>query len=142
MPDSDCHFCAIAAGEAEAHVVFSDDETVAFLDIRPLFPGHTLLIPRRHHEAVWDLPAELVEPYFANVRTLSKAVADTMEAKGAFVAMNNIVSQSVPHLHTHLVPRNPKDGLKGFFWPRGKYAEGEAESVAALLRPALAAAAG
>jgi histidine triad (HIT) family protein len=140
LPDGDCLFCRIAAGEADAHVVYSDDDTVAFLDVRPLFPGHTLLIPRAHHETVWDLPPELVEPYFANVRRLSKAVADTMEAQGAFVAMNNIVSQSVPHLHTHLVPRNPKDGLRGFFWPRSKYAEGEAEEVAERLRPALAAA--
>ncbi len=113
MPDSDCLFCSIAAGEADAHIVFAATRLVAFLDIRPLFSGHTLLIPREHHEALWDLPDELVEPYFANVRTLSWGIREAMDAKGAFVAMNNIVSQSVPHLHTHVVPRNRKDGLKG-----------------------------
>jgi histidine triad (HIT) family protein len=138
-PSSDCAFCAIAAGETQAHVVFEDEISLAFLDIRPLFPGHTLLIPRAHHEAIWDLPEELVEPYFANVRSLTVAVRQAMEAQGAFVAMNNIVSQSVPHLHTHLVPRNRRDGLRGFFWPRHKYAsEAEAASVAEQLRDAIA----
>ncbi len=139
MPDRDCLFCRIAAGEAEAHVVYEDSVSMAFLDIRPLFPGHTLLIPRDHHETLWDLPDALVEPYFATVRRLSERIAEAMEARGAFVAINNVVSQSVPHLHTHLVPRNPKDGLKGFFWPRRRYEAGEAEAVAARLRPALAA---
>lgn len=140
MPDrdrADCLFCRIATGEAEAHVVFEDELTVAFLDIRPLFPGHSLLIPREHHETLWNLPGERVERYFATVSRLSKGIADAMEAEGAFVAINNVVSQSVPHLHTHLVPRNPKDGLKGFFWPRRKYEEGEADAVAAKLRAAL-----
>jgi histidine triad (HIT) family protein len=139
LPDGDCLFCRIAAGEAEAHVVFEDDLTVAFLDARPLFPGHSLLIPRDHHEALWDLPPSLVEPYFANAKRLSRGIADAMKSQGAFVAINNIVSQSVPHLHTHLVPRNRKDGLRGFFWPRRKYGEGEAEAVAETLRAALAA---
>jgi histidine triad (HIT) family protein len=138
LPERDCLFCRIAAGEAEADIVFEDEISLAFLDHRPLFKGHSLLIPRQHHETLWDLPAELVDPYFANVSRLSRGIADAMESKGAFVAINNVVSQSVPHLHTHLVPRNPKDGLRGFFWPRRKYAEGEAEAVASMLRKALA----
>ena len=125
-----CAFCAIAAGEAEAHVVFEDEVSLAFLDNRPLFPGHTLLIPRRHHEAIWDLPDELVEPVFANARLLARAVREAMDAQGAFVAMNNVVSQSVPHFHVHVAPRNRKDGLRGFFWPRTKY-ESDAEAAAA-----------
>jgi len=138
LPDADCPFCSIAAGETDAHVVFEDETSLAFLDVRPLFHGHTLLIPREHHEALWDLPAGLVEPYFANVRTLSSAIREAMGAAGAFVAMNNIVSQSVPHLHTHIVPRNRKDGLKGFFWPRTKYAaDAEAAEVAARIRATL-----
>ena len=103
MPErgvSDCLFCSIAAGETDAHIVLEDELSLAFLDIRPLFPGHTLLIPRDHHEALWDLPDGLVEPYFANVRHLAAAVREAMDAQGTFVAMNNIVSQSVPHLHT------------------------------------------
>ena len=129
--DSDCAFCAIAAGEVDAHIVFEDDVSLAFLDNRPLFPGHSLLIPRGHHETIWDLPDKLVEPYFANARRLSAAVREAMGAQGAFVAMNNVVSQSVPHLHTHLVPRNRKDGLRGFFWPRSKYESSEEAAKAA-----------
>ena len=119
-----CAFCRIVAGDEAGSVVFEDGISVAFLDNRPLFPGHTLLVPREHHETLWDLPAELVEPLFANARLLSLAVREAMGAQGAFVAANNVVSQSVPHLHVHLVPRNRKDGLRGFFWPRRKY-EGE-----------------
>ncbi len=138
LPEPDCLFCSIAAGEGDAHVVFEDEISLAFLDIRPLFRGHTLLIPREHHEALWDLPEDLVGPYFTNVRRLAGAVRDGMGAAGAFVAMNNIVSQSVPHLHTHLVPRDRKDGLKGFFWPRTKYEDdGQAAETAALIRGAL-----
>jgi histidine triad (HIT) family protein len=134
----DCLFCAIASGGADAHVVFEDEHSVGFLDVRPLFPGHTLLVPREHHEALWDLPEDLVEPYFANVRRLSAAVREAMGARGTFVAMNNVVSQSVPHLHTHVVPRNPKDGLRGFFWPRTKYEDSEAaEAVARRIRDQL-----
>lgn len=119
----DCLFCRIAAGEVEAEIVFEDEVSVGFLDHRPLFPGHTLLIPREHHEGLPDLPGELVEPVFANVQKLSKAIPAAMGAQGTFVAINNVVSQSVPHLHTHVVPRVRKDGLRGFFWPRTKYAE-------------------
>jgi histidine triad (HIT) family protein len=117
----DCAFCRVVAGDDEGSVVFEDEISIAFLDNRPLFPGHSLLVPREHHETLWDLPDELVGPLFINARMLSSAVRDAMGAQGAFVAMNNVVSQSVPHFHVHVVPRNRKDGLRGFFWPRRKY---------------------
>jgi histidine triad (HIT) family protein len=120
-----CIFCEIANGEADAEIVFEDDTTLAFLDNRPLFHGHALLIPREHHETLADLPDELVGPLFTNARLLSRAIPEAMEKPGSFVAMNNVVSQSVPHLHVHVVPRVKKDGLKGFFWPRTKYESGE-----------------
>ena len=100
---SDCLFCRIVAGDEPAHLVFEDETCAAFLDARPLFHGHTLLLPRDHHETLWDLPDELVAPLFANAKTLSLAVRDAMGAQGAFVAMNNVVSQSVPHLHLSLI---------------------------------------
>jgi histidine triad (HIT) family protein len=118
---SGCRFCAIVAGDEHGHVVFEDDVSLAFLDHRPLFPGHSLLVPREHVETIWDLPDGMVGPLFANARLLSAAIRDAMNAQGAFVAINNVVSQSVPHLHVHVVPRNRKDGLRGFFWPRTKY---------------------
>jgi histidine triad (HIT) family protein len=130
----DCAFCAIVSGETEAHVVFEDEVSLAFLDNRPLFPGHSLLVPREHHETIWDLPDDLLAALFINARRLSAAIREAMEAQGAFVAANNVVSQSVPHFHVHLVPRNRKDGLRGFFWPRTKY-EGDdhaAETAAAV----------
>jgi histidine triad (HIT) family protein len=127
---ADCAFCAIVAGETDAHIVFEDEVSLAFLDNRPLFHGHTLLVPRDHHEAIWDLPEELVGPLFVNARLLATAVREAMGSQGVFVANNNVVSQSVPHFHVHVVPRNRKDGLRGFFWPRRKY-EAEAEAVAA-----------
>ena len=135
-----CPFCSIAQGEVDAHVVFEDRHSLAFLDSRPLFPGHSLLIPREHHATLADLPAELVGPLFTNAQLLSTAIRDAMEATGSFVAMNNVVSQSVPHLHVHVVPRNRKDGLRGFFWPRNTY-EGDdhAAQTAAAIREAGAA---
>jgi histidine triad (HIT) family protein len=137
LPD-DCAFCAIASGEADAHVVFEDSDTLAFLDNRPLFPGHSLLIPREHLETIWDLPDDLLATLFENARLLSRAVRDAMEAQGAFVAANNVVSQSVPHFHVHLVPRNRKDGLRGFFWPRRKYeSDAHAAESAAAVRAAV-----
>jgi histidine triad (HIT) family protein len=136
LPD-DCAFCAIASGEADAHVVFEDSDTLAFLDNRPLFPGHSLLIPREHFETIWDLPDDLLATLFENARLLSQAVRDAMGAEGAFVAANNVVSQSVPHFHVHVVPRNRKDGLRGFFWPRRKY---ESEAHAAKSAEAVRAA--
>jgi histidine triad (HIT) family protein len=133
-----CVFCDVVSGEIEAQIVLEDDRTLAFLDHRPIFPGHTLLIPKRHLETLADLPPEMIEPLFLNAQTLAVAVERAMDAKGTFVAMNNKVSQSVPHLHVHVVPRRPKDGLRGFFWPRRKYKDGtEAEAAAAAIRDAL-----
>lgn len=131
-----CRFCAIVAGEERAHIVFEDDLTLAFLDHRPLFPGHSILVPRDHYETIWDLPDELVGPLFANAKLLSGAIRTAMRSQGAFIAANNVVSQSVPHLHVHLVPRNRKDGLRGFFWPRRKYDSDDhmAETAAAIRR--------
>ena len=114
----ECKFCQIAAGELAGLRVFEDDVSLAFLDNRPLFIGHTLLIPKRHVETLDELPAGLIEPFFANVQRLSRAVERGLEAEGSFVAINNRVSQSVPHLHVHIVPRKKGDGLRGFFWPR------------------------
>jgi histidine triad (HIT) family protein len=127
---ADCAFCRVVSGEGSAHVVFEDEISLAFLDNRPLFPGHSLLLPREHHETLADLPVELIEPLFANAQLLSRAIPVAMDKPGSFVALNNVVSQSVPHLHVHIVPRRPKDGLRGFFWPRRKY-ESEAEAEAA-----------
>ena len=121
-----CLFCAIVNGEVSATIVFEDEISLAFLDHRPLFPGHSLLVPKIHFETLTDLPHNLVGPFFQNVQLLARAVESALEAEGTFVAMNNRVSQSVPHLHMHIVPRRKKDGLKGFFWPRRKY-ENEAE---------------
>lgn len=120
-----CAFCAIVAGETDAHVVFEDADSLAFLDNRPLFPGHSLLIPRGHHETIWDLPEPLLATIFTNAQLLSAAVRTAMGAEGAFVAANNVVSQSVAHFHVHVVPRNRRDGLRGFFWPRTKYGSDE-----------------
>jgi histidine triad (HIT) family protein len=132
-----CVFCAVVAGDEPAHVVWSDDDVVAFLDIKPLFHGHTLVVPRAHLEALPDLPADRVEPFFSRVQALSVAVRDAMGAQGSFVAMNNVVSQSVPHLHVHVVPRTKGDGLRGFFWPRTKYgSDQDAAEVAARMRGA------
>lgn len=117
----DCIFCAIVADDVDAEIVHGDDATVAFLDRRPLFPGHVLLVPREHHETIEDLPPALVEPLFSTARTLAGAVRRAMGSEGTFLALNNTVSQSVPHLHVHVVPRNRKDGLRGFFWPRNPY---------------------
>ena len=126
-----CKFCHILAREIPAHVVFEDEISLAFLDHRPLFPGHSLLLPREHHETLADLPLGLIEPLFANAQLLSRAIPEAMGKPGSFVALNNVVSQSVPHLHVHIVPRVPKDGLRGFFWPRTKYESDEAARQAA-----------
>jgi len=134
-----CTFCQIVAGDLPAHVVLDDELTMAFLDVRPLFPGHTLLVPKAHHETLADLPADLVQPFFTQAQRLSTAMESVLGAAGSFVAMNNKVSQSVPHLHVHVVPRNRKDGLRGFFWPRTKYEDDDhAAVVAATLREGLA----
>ena len=126
------------AGDVPSHVVASDDHTVAFLDSRPVFPGHTLLVPRHHHETLTDLPPALVQPLFGAAQRLARAVEAGLEADGTFVAMNNRVSQSVPHLHVHVVPRRRKDGLRGFFWPRQRYSDDdEMAAVAARIRAAI-----
>ncbi len=134
-----CRFCGIVRGEAGTRIVFEDEISLAFLDHRPLFPGHCLFIPRAHYETLADLPPELTAPFFANARFLAQAVEQAMKAEGSFVAINNRVSQSVPHLHVHIVPRRRKDGLRGFFWPRQRYKdEAEAAAVQKAVMSALA----
>lgn len=136
---ADCVFCRIVAGESDAFLVFEDDVTIAFLDQRPIFPGHTLLVPREHHETLPDLPQQLLEPFFANAQLLARAMEEGLGAEGSFVAMNNRVSQSVPHVHVHVVPRRRKDGLRGFFWPRRRYeSDAEARDAQAALKRAIA----
>ena len=135
----DCIFCAIIAGRQPAHVVLDDEVALAFLDVRPLFEGHTLVVPREHHVTLGDLPTELVGPFFERVQRVTRAVQSATAATGTFVALNNVVSQSVPHLHVHVVPRNRKDGLRGFFWPRTRYADDSAAAeVASRVRSSLA----
>jgi histidine triad (HIT) family protein len=121
----ECTFCKIVNGESDAPVVFRDDVSTAFLDHRPLFPGHCLLVPNRHIETLPDLSPELTGPLFTNAQLLCAAVEEALSAEGSFVAINNRVSQSVPHLHIHVVPRRKKDGLRGFFWPRTSYRDAE-----------------
>jgi histidine triad (HIT) family protein len=136
-----CVFCRILAGAARAHVVLDEPDILAILDHRPLFPGHVLVMPRQHHETLVDLPGGEVGRLFAAVRRLADAVERGCGADGTFVAINNRVSQSVPHLHVHVVPRKKGDGLRGFFWPRVPYRdEDEAARVAADIRAALSGA--
>jgi histidine triad (HIT) family protein len=136
---ADCVFCAIVAGRVPAFTVADEPAGMAFLDTRPVFKGHVLVVPRQHIARLTDLPAELVPGYFGLVQQVAAAVPRALGAQGTFVAINNVVSQSVPHLHTHVVPRTKGDGLRGFFWPRHKYASddeatGYAKRVAAELR--------
>src|SRR5437867_3099114 len=121
MSDDTCLFCRIVSGSSDTAVVYEDEDSFAFLDHRPLFPGHCLVVPRKHCETLADLPSSVVGQFFKRVQLLSRAVESAMGAEGTFVAINNRVSQSVPHLHVHVVPRKKGDGLKGFFWPRTKY---------------------
>ena len=133
-----CTFCAIVGGSIDAHHVLDDDVAVAFLDHRPVFKGHVLLAPRGHVETLGDLDDDLLAPFFSRAKTLARAVEAGLEADGTFVAINNRVSQSVPHLHVHIVPRKRKDGLRGFFWPRTKYAgDEEMAEYAGRIRAAL-----
>ena len=126
-----CVFCDIVAGRTSAHVVLDEPDVVGFLDARPVFPGHVLVVPRTHHETLLDLPGPLRDRLFAVVTSVTAAVMSGLGADGAFVASNQVVSQSVPHLHVHVVPRVRKDGLRGFFWPRTTYAsDDEAAAVA------------
>ena len=136
-----CRFCAIAAGDpgADALVVYADPDVVAFLDHRPVFKGHTLVIPRRHVVTLPELPDGLLVPVFSAARRVAAAMEAGFGADGTFVANNNRISQSVAHLHVHVVPRHRKDGLRGFFWPRSRYgSDAEAEAAASRIRNALA----
>lgn len=136
--DANCAFCKIIRTD-DGFRVFEDEHTIAFLDHRPLFPGHCLLVPKSHLETINDLPDSVLVPLFANVRMLSAAVEQGVRAEGTFIAANNRVSQSVPHFHVHIVPRTKGDGLKGFFWPRRKYKSAEEiGSVLSALRAAIA----
>ncbi|MEY2568080.1 MAG: histidine triad family protein [Actinomycetota bacterium] len=136
---ADCIFCKIRDGEVPAHVVLDEDHTFAFLDQRPVFPGHVLVMPRAHHETLMALPDELVQPLFDATKRVSAAVQRALDTDGVFNGINNVVSQSVPHLHVHVVPRRFKDGLRGFFWPRQRYDSDEAmASTAEAIRSALA----
>jgi histidine triad (HIT) family protein len=133
-----CLFCAIVAGEAPAHVVLDEPDLVGFLDVRPVFKGHVLLVPREHVVTLPDLPARLRDPFLEAGQRLARVMTTDLEAQGSFVAMNNTVSQSVPHLHLHVVPRTKGDGLRGFFWPRTKYADdAEAATYAQRIRSGL-----
>jgi histidine triad (HIT) family protein len=135
---SDCAFCDIVAGIVPAHVVFSDDVAIGFLDARPVFKGHVLVAPKEHYVTLADLPGDLVGPLFTRVQRVSAAMPPALGAQGSFVAENNTVSQSVPHLHVHVVPRTKGDGLRGFFWPRGRYADdAEAADYARRIAKAL-----
>lgn len=133
-----CVFCGIIAGTTAASIVMQDDDVVAFLDARPLFKGHVLVVPRAHVVTLPELPASLLPRFFAAVQRVSRALPEALGAQGTFVAMNNVVSQSVPHLHAHVVPRTKGDGLKGFFWPRARYAsDADRDDYAARIRAAL-----
>ncbi|GAA1180155.1 HIT family protein [Ornithinimicrobium humiphilum] len=133
----ECLFCRIVSGDEPAEIVLRTDTAVGFLDTRPVFKGHVLLVPRDHIPTLTELPDDQLEPLFATARTLAGVMRTELGAQGSFVAMNNVVSQSVPHLHVHVVPRTKGDGLRGFFWPRTKYDEGEAEAYGRRLREAL-----
>jgi histidine triad (HIT) family protein len=138
MAGGECAFCAIVAGGAAAHLVLEEPEVVGFLDRRPVFPGHVLVLPRAHVDTLADLPAVLLVPLFSAVQRVSAVMPDVLGAEGSWVSINNVVSQSVPHLHVHVVPRRKGDGLRGFFWPRTKYADdAEMDAVARSLRAAL-----
>lgn len=133
-----CAFCEIVAGRSPAHLVWRDDAVVAFLDVRPVFPGHVLVVPTTHWVTLPDVPVPALAPLFERVQRIAAAVPPALDAHGTFVAMNNVVSQSVAHLHVHVVPRRRKDGLRGFFWPRQRYAdEAEAAGIAARIAAAL-----
>ncbi|HEX4231679.1 MAG TPA: HIT family protein [Bryobacteraceae bacterium] len=133
-----CIFCKIVQRDAPGSLVYEDEAILAFLDLHPLFPGHVLVSPRGHYETLADLPGNLIEPLFSATQLLAKAVETAMQAEGTFVAVNNRVSQSVPHLHVHVVPRRRKDGLKGFFWPKHPYRDdAEREAIRVLIEQAV-----
>ncbi len=126
MEPQSCLFCKIAAGEIPARTVYQDADVIAFLDTSPLFPGHVLLCPRQHYENLTHLPQKLAGPMMEMTQLLARAVESAVDAEGTFVAINNTVSQTVPHMHIHVVPRRRRDGLRGFFWPRQNYKDDEA----------------
>lgn len=133
-----CTFCRIAAGDLAAHLVLEEPEILGFLDARPVFEGHTLVVPRRHRDTLLDVPQDELPVLFGAAQRVAAAVVDALGAEGSWVSVNNVVSQSVPHVHVHVVPRTKGDGLRGFFWPRRKYASEEAAAeVAAKLSAAL-----
>jgi histidine triad (HIT) family protein len=137
---TDCLFCGIVAGTVAAQIVLADDAVVAFLDVRPVFKGHVLVVPREHYGTMADMPAAQVGPLFARVRRISAIMPGALGSQGSFVGINNTVSQSVPHFHAHVVPRTKGDGLRGFFWPRVRYADdADAAGYAGRLRAALEA---
>lgn len=137
--DATCAFCKILRDPSENDVVYEDGFSLAFLDHRPLFPGHCLVIPKSHLETIQDLPNSLLAPFFSTVKMLAAAIELAMQAQGTLIAANNRVSQSVPHFHVHIVPRKKGDGLKGFFWPRGKYkSPEEISAVLTALQSAIA----
>jgi histidine triad (HIT) family protein len=129
LDDLDCIFCKIVSGALPGDIVYDDSDCVAFLDSRPLFPGHVLLCPREHYETLSDLPTQLTGPLFSTTQLLARAVETALDTDGTFIAINNRVSQTVPHLHIHVVPRRRRDGLKGFFWPRQNYRDDKAREA-------------
>jgi histidine triad (HIT) family protein len=134
-----CIFCKIVAGQIDAAMVYQDDLTVVFLDSGPLFPGHCLVCPKQHYDTLMDVPPERLEPLFSTTQLIAKAMEHGLAAQGSFIAVNNKVSQSVPHLHVHVIPRTKGDGLKGFFWPRRPYKDqDEMAKTAGALRDAIA----
>lgn len=133
-PSHPCVFCDIALHQHEAAIIYEDQKVICFLDRTPLFHGHTLLIPKKHYQTLHSLPPDEIEFFFKRLQQISHVVRKGMSAEGTFVAMNNVVSQSVPHLHVHIVPRTRGDGLKGFFWPRHKYQSDEMKQIAKQLR--------
>jgi histidine triad (HIT) family protein len=138
MSDSPCVFCRIVAREIPAATVYEDEQVIVFLDTAPLFPGHCLVCPKVHRDTMLDLEPALLSAVFTVAQRVAKALEDSIDAKGSFVCVNNRISQSVPHLHVHIIPRRPKDGMKGFFWPRRPYRdEEEMRQVAEKIRVAL-----
>lgn len=138
QPNAACVFCEIIAGRVAADVVYRDQKVIAFLDRSPLFKGHVLVMPAEHIPTLAELPALEIAALFSVVQRVASALPAALSADGSFIAINNVVSQSVPHLHVHVVPRRHKDGLRGFFWPREKYADAaDAAAIAALIRARL-----
>jgi histidine triad (HIT) family protein len=137
MPVTDDVFCQIGRGELDAAVVLRTDEVIAFLDHRPVFKGHVLIAPLQHVDTLLELPQSLMQPLLTTAQHIARALVEGVGAQGTFVAINNVVSQSIPHLHIHVVPRSRGDGMRGFFWPRTRYGAGEMEDYAAKIKKAL-----